>query len=130
MVCAFEFPCCLLFAPENGRNRFIRNVVHQVLCLEHSRSLEAVVAQPFQNFLAFYGTCRFIVDVTAACNISHSWAELLQSIPFHLIFVKISFNIMLAAPWFCSWSPSLLLYVYHVTYPHDCPWFHHPDFIC
>ena len=81
-----EFPCCLLIAPENGNNKFIRNIVHEVLCLEHSRSLEAVVAQPFQKFLASCGTCRFIADVTATCNMPLAWAKLLQSIPFRPIF--------------------------------------------
>jgi hypothetical protein len=56
------------------------------------------VAQLLENFPTFYGTRRFITVFTRTLHWDLFWARSIQSIPSHLNFSKINFNIIFPHP--------------------------------
>lgn len=87
-----------------------------VLCVSFSTTTQdrvflkkLVVPQLLSIFAAFCGTWMSFIVFTTACQLSLFCARLIQSAPFHLIFLKVHFNIISSTPSSAEW---LLLFRY------------------
>jgi hypothetical protein len=109
------FKFCYERKSEPGTVNLLRSILtrcwtHRILrwerhSLTHSRSWALIenlsIVQPLKNFLASYGTRRFITAFTRALHWSLSWARSIQSIPSHPCQVTLTENLNM-----CRIAPS------------------------